>query len=190
MNVFWGLEIDSIDEGRVYYGVDTAGQFEKRPLGQPQPKFTWSIANTFTYKGFDLSIFIQGVHGHQIFNNTGLLLDKRNLTQARNALEGYVYDEIDPTRYTPKVSDRYIEDGDYVRISNITLGYNFKLNNPWVKSLRLYASASNLAVFTNYTGYDPDVSSTKDMNGINSFGIDNTNYPKARTYMVGLNAAF
>ena len=190
MNVFWGYEIDSTVNGRVYYGVDTAGLWESRILGQPQPKFTWGLTNTFAYKNIDLTVFIEGVHGFQIFNNTALLLDKRNLTQARNALPDFVYDEVDAERYTPAVSDRYIENGDYVRISNITLGYNFPIDNVWVQRMRIYASVSNLAVFTKYSGFDPDVSSVKNKNEINSFGIDNTNYPKARTYLLGLNVTF
>jgi TonB-dependent starch-binding outer membrane protein SusC len=191
MNVFYGFVIDSVSSiGRVYYATDSSGIAERRYLGQPQPRFTWSLTNTFTLKGFDLSIFVEGVHGHQIFNNTALLLDKNNLVQAKNAQPVFVYDEIDAVRYAPRVSDRYVEDGDYIRLSNVTLGYNIPIKNSWVKTLRLYISGSNLGIITNYTGYDPDVSSTKDMNNINSFGIDNTNYPKARTYMCGLNASF
>jgi TonB-linked SusC/RagA family outer membrane protein len=192
MNVFYVYAIDSIDNrGRVFYKVDTAtGRYAREYAGQPQPKFTWSLTNNFTYKNFDLSIFIEGVHGNKIFNNTALILDKRNITQARNVLSRYMYDEIDPTQFVTRESDRYIEDGSYVRISNVTLGYNFKMNNKWMSNLRIYASASNLFVFTKYTGYDPDVSSTKNLNNINSFGIDNTNYPKARTFLVGLNVGF
>lgn len=191
MNVFHVFEIDSISPvGRVFYKTDSAGRNARQFLGQPQPKFTWSLTNNFSYGRFDMSVFVEGVHGHQIFNNTALLLDKRNLTQAKNALADFVYDEIDATSYTPRVSDRYIEEGSYVRISNVTLGYNLPLDNEWVKRMRIYASVSNLAVFTNYSGFDPDVSSSRDLNGIKSFGIDNTNYPKSRTYLLGLNVTF
>jgi TonB-dependent starch-binding outer membrane protein SusC len=192
MNVFYVYMIDSIDQlGRVTYKVDTAtGRYAREYVGQPQPKFTWSLTNTVTYKNFDLSIFIEGVHGNKIFNNTGLILDKRNITQARNVLARYMYDEIDPTLFVTRESNRYIEDGSYVRISNVSLGYNFKMNNKYMNSMRIYASVSNLFVFTKYTGYDPDVSSSKNLNNINSFGIDNTNYPKARTILVGLNVGF
>lgn len=191
INVFYAYVIDSISPaGLVVYKTDTAGIVARQYVGQPQPKFTWSLTNTFTFGNFDLSIFIEGLHGHKIFNNTALLLDKRNITQARNALKDFVDDEINPTRYTPRVSDRYIENASSVRISNLTLGYNIPMDNAWVKRMRLYASVSNLFVFTKYSGYDPDVSSVKNLNNINSFGIDNTNYPKARTFMLGLNVAF
>jgi TonB-linked SusC/RagA family outer membrane protein len=191
INVFYVFVIDSIDNtGRVFYKTDTAGTATRRYMGQPQPKFTWSVTNTFTYKRFDLSIFIEGVYGNKIFNNTGLVLDKRNITQAKNTLQHYLDDNIDPTQYTPRVSDRYIENGSYARLSNITLGYNIPMKNNLIRNLRVYASASNVFVITKYTGFDPDVSSTKDLNNINSFGIDNTNYPKARTYLLGLNVTF
>ncbi len=191
INVFYVYMLDSIDNrGRVFYRLDTAGRYAREYVGQPQPKFTWSLTNTITYKNFDLSIFIEGIHGNKIFNNTGLVLDKRNITQSRNVLSDYMYDEIDPTTFVTRESNRYVENGSYVRISNVSLGYNFKLNNQWINTLRVYASASNVFVFTEYTGYDPDVSSTKNMNSINSFGIDNTNYPKARTILLGLNVGF
>jgi iron complex outermembrane receptor protein len=97
---------------------------------------------------------------------------------------------VKATTYTPVISDRYIEDGSYIRLSSVTLGYTFKIKNQWIKSLRMYASGSNLLLITNYKGYDPDVYVNKGLNSVSSFGIDITSYPKARTYMLGLNVTF
>jgi TonB-dependent starch-binding outer membrane protein SusC len=196
INVFYGLVVDSISpRGTIIYkkryldGVKTIYD-SSYYIGNPQPRFTWSFNNSFAYKWFDLSIFIEGVHGNKIFNNTALLLDKTNLNTAGNSLSSFVEDDA-AFNNTPKVSDRYIEDGSYVRISNLTIGYTLDLkNNAYFKRLRVYATGSNLWVFTKYTGYNPDVTNSKNMNEVNSFGIDITSYPKARTYMLGLNVTF
>jgi TonB-dependent starch-binding outer membrane protein SusC len=192
MASFYMVKMDSIDnKGKIYYvknpsGVGDSLMFIESAL----PKFTLGLNNTFRYKNFDFSFFIDAVYGNKIFNNTALLLDKPNLKQSKNALYDFVVDEVSFS-YTPKVSDRYLEDGSYLRLSSATLGYNVKLGKiNWMKNLRLYVSGSNLFVLTNYSGYDPDVSSSADMNGVRSLGIDITNYPKARTVLFGLNVTF
>lgn len=196
MNVFYGLQVDSISPaGDIFYlqtEPDESGRTSDSLtyLGDPQPKFTWSITNTFRYRNFDLSLFIQGKHGNKIFNNTGLLLEKTNLELAQNGLSQYVYDNINYD-LTTEISDRYIEDGSYVRLSNATLGYTFKFENvDWISNLRLYVSGSNLLLFTNYTGFDPDVNSNQEKDGIRSLGVDISSYPKATSIMAGLNVTF
>lgn len=196
MNVFYGLQVDSISpDGDIFYlqtEPDESGNTRDSLafLGNPQPKFTWSVTNTFRYKAFDLSIFVEGKHGHKIFNNTNLLLEKTNLNQAQNALYDYVYDE---TNYdlTTEVSDRYLESGSYVRLSNVTIGYSLDAENiKWMSRFRFYISGSNLLLFTRYKGYDPDVNSNQEKDGVRSLGVDISNYPKARTIMAGVNVTF
>jgi len=199
-NEFYGVKMDSIDKkGNVWY-IKKKGYKNPRSapdsltyLGNPQPKFIWSLTNNFKFMSFDLNVFIDGVYGNKIFNNTALLLDKNNLNQSKNTLRYLFNDKIPTLTYTPTVSDRYVEDGSYMRLSSVTLGYNLNIkSNPWVKKARIYFSGSNLLVMTKYKGYDPDVSNGNrlDRNGVNSFGIDITSYPKARTYVVGLNVTF
>ncbi len=191
INEFYGKRIDSIDKKGTIHFLKAKNKSDSLTyLGNPQPKFTYSITNNFKFKNFDLNIFFNGVYGNKIFNNTAMLLDKQNLNQSKNALSYFVNDNTNSTNAT-NVSNRYIEDGSYFRLSNITLGYNVNIKtNPWIKNVRIYVSGSNLFVITPYKGYDPDVSSTENYNGINSFGIDITNYPKARTYAMGLNVTF
>jgi TonB-dependent starch-binding outer membrane protein SusC len=195
INEFYGNRIVSIDgRGRVQYlksKMGTGFVDSVTYLGSPQPKFTWSLINNFKYGNWDLSIFIEGVHGNKIFNNTALLLDKTNLNQSKNALDYFISDKVNINRYNPAVSDRYIEDGSYIRLSSVTLGYNLNFkNSPWIKRMRIFIQGTNLLLITKYKGFDPDVSSSKDANGINSFGIDITNYPKAITGLAGLNVTF
>ncbi|MBN1598586.1 MAG: TonB-dependent receptor [Bacteroidales bacterium] len=192
MNVFIGFRIDSVDEdGNVYYLQTEDGQDSLTYLGDPQPNFIWGLNNTFRYKNFDLSFFIEGVHGNTVFNNTALLLDKGNVTrQSSNALSDFVYDDIS-FNYGPKVNDRYMEDGSYIRLSNVTLGYTYTVKNlDWLSRVRIYISGNNLLLLTDYSGYDPDVSSSSDMGGVKSYGLDITNYPKSRSFLVGLNVTF
>jgi len=190
LNVFYGYKVDSISpKGAVVYVKGFNKKDTLMYLGDPYPDFTWSLNNTFKWKNFDLTIFIEGVHGNKIFNNTALLLDIPNIGQAKNSLKYFVDDGI--KGYTPKVSDRYIEDGSYIRLSSVRLGYSFDFQNKkYVKQLSLYFSGNNLALITNYKGYDPDVNSSKDMNNVNSFGIDMTNYPKSRSFIFGVNVTF
>ncbi len=191
MASFYMNKVDSIGRnGRIYYLPKTRGGDSLLFLGSALPSSTWGINNTFQYRNFDLSFFIDAVIGNKIFNNTALLLDKSNLRQSKNALREFVEDDANYTNST-RVSDRYLEDGSYLRLSSATLGYNFRIKNfDWFQNARVYISGSNLLVLTNYSGYDPDVSSSVDMNGVRALGIDITNYPKARTFMFGFNIIF
>ncbi|MBN2805961.1 MAG: TonB-dependent receptor [Prolixibacteraceae bacterium] len=191
MASFYLLQFDSVDyRGKMYYTTNTEGRDSSMFMGSALPKFTWGLNNTFSYKNFDLSFFVDAVYGNKIFNNTALLLDKPNMRQSKNSLREYVYDDASFSNST-RVSDRYLEDGSYVRLSSATLGYNVNVKQVnWIQNLRVYVSGSNLLVLTKYSGFDPDVSSSADMNGVRSLGIDITNYPKGRSVMFGLNVTF
>lgn len=194
INVFYGKQITGIDsKGVVHYLQTKAGIDSLTYLGNPSPNFVWSITNTFRYKNWDLSIFVNGVHGNKIFNNTAVLLDKTNINTAHNTLSYFANDNVTTATYTPCVSSRYVTGGSYARLTNMSLGYNFDLKNTtWIKRLRAYITGSNLFVITKYKGFDPDVTSSQPYgsNGVNSFGIDNGNYPKPRTFLFGINASF
>jgi len=92
---------------------------------------------------------------------------------------------------TPKFSSKYIEDGSFIRLSNATLGYHFSFNKTsWVHSLRVYITGSNLILITKYSGYDPEVNTNAQYDGVPSLGMDYTGYPHARTIQFGVNAQF
>jgi iron complex outermembrane receptor protein len=193
MGTFYLYKTDSISsiDGRQYYIRNPSGVGDSLFfISSALPKFTMGINNTFRYKNFDLSFFIDVVYGNKIFNNTAVLLEKTNLRQASNALTDFANDATGFYNSTRK-SDRYLEDGSYMRLANVTLGYNFNLSEvSWIQNARIYVSGSNLLLLTKYTGYDPDVSSNADLNDVRSIGIDLTSYPKARTFLVGLNVTF
>jgi hypothetical protein len=159
-------------------------------IGNPNPDFIYSLNNRFSYKNFELSIFLQGVYGNKIFNgnrvfNTGMSIAKNQSTRVLKRWTGPGTSTVPRAVFSDpndnmRDSNRYIENGTYLRIKNVTLKYNFPIRliqNIHVSSLQIYASVRNLYTFTKYTGFDPEV-------GIN--GIDNEVYPVARTITMGI----
>lgn len=168
---------------------------DRTVIGNPSPKWIFSMNNNLSYKGFDLSIYLQGVSGNDIFNannitNEGMAGAANQTTAVLNRWTGegtsYVMPRAvlnDPAKNN-RVSGRWVEDGSYLRIKNITLGYNFP--KKWIKKLtlenaRLFVSCDNVATITGYSGFDPEV----DING-----IDNNRYPISRTLSLGVNFNF
>ena len=178
---------------------------DKKIIGNPNPDFFGGITNTFSYKGFDLSIMGQYSYGNDIFNyNLFTILsgsgDSNNGSADWNRRWRNPGDVTDVPRPTPAdldngtVSDRFVEDGSFFRIRNITLGYTLPttvLEKLKLKSLRIYATVQNAYVFTNYRGYDPEVSSSP--GGANQglvYGFDYGSYPQPRIFTGGVNLTF
>ncbi|BDD07379.1 SusC/RagA family TonB-linked outer membrane protein [Aureibacter tunicatorum] len=183
---------------------------DRQIIGDPNPDFYGGINNTFRYKGFDLSVFMTFSYGNDIYNanmtnfyhpefgrlNINYLAETANRWSPSNPIQNGPAEvpSVDNRwnqLYSGKMfNSSYIEDGSYLRIKNITLGYQLpqsllsKLN---INSLRVSATVDNLWVFSKYSGYDPEVSIR---NGAMYKGIDNSAYPRSRTYTVGVNMNF
>jgi len=185
--------------------VDTDGDgvvttADKHNLGNAQPKFTASFSNTITYRNLDLSVFLQGSFGNKIFNLLQQQLEKTTTTQNVSTVLLDRWDSLsNPDGKFPKVvnapvvqvADVYIEDGSYLRLKNITLGYNFSkdiASKILAKQIRLYISVQNLLTISNYRGVDPEAN-FYDQNNLQQ-GIDYGVYPNYRTYTVGVNVTF
>jgi TonB-linked SusC/RagA family outer membrane protein len=164
-------------------------------IGNPGPRFIFAMNNTFSYKGFDLSIFLQGVEGNDIFNANRIYQEGMSVAQnqTKEVLNRWRPDNTgtsipraifnDPNKNT-RVSDRFIEDGSYLKIKNITLGYNLPatiISKAKLQTARIYLSAQNVYTFTSYAGFDPEV-------GVG--GIDLNVYPVTRTISAGINLIF
>ena len=161
-------------------------------IGNPNPKFIYAMNNSFSYKGFDLSIFLQGVNGNKIFNANNIYQEGMSTAQNQTVRTLDRWEGEGTSNYMPRaiygdpnqnarVSNRYIEDGSYLRIKNLTLGYtlpNAVAQRINFSSVRFYASCVNLATFTHYSGFDPEV-------GTN--GVDYSVYPVTRTISIGIN---
>jgi TonB-linked SusC/RagA family outer membrane protein len=171
---------------------------DKHNLGSSQPKFTYGFSNTISYKGFDLSFLLQGSYGNKLFNQFEQIAEKPTLAlnAAGTLANRWTVDNpngLNPRATNspvPQVIDRYVEDASYLRLKNLTLGYN--LPKEWIskihlKQFRVYVGAQNLFTITHYTGYDPEANY---FDGDNTKqGIDFGVYPAVRTYLVGVNLA-
>ena len=153
--------------------------------GNAQPDLLYGWSNTFTYKQFDVNFFVRGVYGNQILNATLANLNVPYGSTATN-LPVFSLGESANDDRAYLLSDRYIENGSYLRLDNATLGYTVPLKSTYIKNIRLYASVNNVFVITKYRGIDPEIN----MGGLTP-GIDNNNfYPKTRSFLLGLNASF
>ena len=204
-------------------------EYDRTDIGSPMPDFTFGWTNTFRYKGFDLSLFINGSVGNKVMNYMSInlthmnslwvnQLDKINDRAKLAPIDPSIiysdgtqwYDHIENVRVinpgtglpratlndpndNDRISDRYIEDGSYVRLKNITLGYTFPkkwIQKAGIENLRVYANIQNLLTITDYSGYDPEIgASTADSKGY-TYGIDNGRYPSPTVYSFGLNVSF
>ena len=168
--------------------TSTAGETNLTKTGSAQPKLTYGWNNTLTYKNWSLNLFFQGVLGNQIFNALRAQYSSISLlTSGKNVLQSVATEQrfTDVNAQVP--SDRYIENGSYLRLKTLSLAYNFGNFGKWVNNLTLYATCNNIFTVTGYSGTDPEVS----LGGLEP-GIDwsNTYYPNTRTYMVGLKVNF
>lgn len=161
-------------------------------LGNGLPKYIFGFTNSFTFKGFDLNIFFQGVQGNKVYNGSRVSLETSDPStnfSKRNVLDHWTATNPSNERAsirqwrTPNVFDYYLEDGSFVRLKNVSLGYQVPVNGKWIKKARVYVSAQNLFVITSYLGYDPEVNGSFNSNTV--YGVDNYNYPPARTFLVG-----
>lgn len=197
---FWGYKSIGIDEDGhwIIEGVDGSPKpiaeqqpEDKKVLGNGLPKWYLNWNNTFQYKQFDLAISMRGAFGFQILNMPEMNYAAPVSLGLGNVMEK-AFDNVYGKR--PLASDQelqyvsyYVQDGDYWKIDNITIGYTPAIKqNRWIKGLRIYGSVSNLATITGYSGIDPEVNVT----GLTP-GIDHIyRYPSARTFTVGINLNF
>jgi TonB-linked SusC/RagA family outer membrane protein len=165
-------------------------------IGNPNPSFTYGFNNTVTWKGFDLNVFVQGSQGNKIYNQNRYLLESAlygnssgsTRVLARWTGPGTSNDvpraiATDPNQNL-RVSSYYLEDGSYLRIKTLTLGYTLPkaiLDRIYTKQVRVYVSAQNLLTLTKYTGFDPEVGSR---------GVDLGIYPQPRVFLAGVNVGF
>jgi iron complex outermembrane receptor protein len=169
--------------------------YDRLPIGTALPNRTFNLYFTLAYKGFDLAANFNGVSGNKIYDNTAnsnfykLLLSKGVNTTP----EAIKYPEEAKTNDAP-ISSRFVKDGKYFRFNNLAIGYNFnpgKLGlSKWVSAIRVSLTGQNIFVITPYDGYDPEVNIDRQDGGVSSFGIDYISYPKARSFLFGLNVTF
>lgn len=189
-----------------YKDVNNDGKIDGNdmiPIGNANPTFTWGWNTNLAFSNFDLNIFFNGVQGNNIWNLTRYLilstgsdvkyptskeiLDHWTPSNMNTSIPGF-----SPTSATQFQSSQYMENGSFVRLANITLGYNFSSSilRKWkINNARIYLSAQNMFVITKYKGEDPELFNTGTSSDV-AAGIDNGTYPAFRTYTVGIKLGF
>ncbi len=200
---FFGYIFDGVNplNGEVIFrDVNKDGSItaeDRTIIGNAMPDYTFGLTNTFSYKGFSLDALFTGSQGNDILNATRIDLEQMIGPQNQSTA---VLDRWTPTNTNtdmPRVGDtnsalvssKYVEDGSYVRLKSLTLGYNFKNGLLGLKTVKLYATGQNLITWTNYSGFDPEVGSSNDNRGVGR-GIDYGTYPQVRTFIIGLKTSF
>lgn len=167
-------------------------------IGNPFPDFTYGLSANFAYKGFEFNVFFQGVQGNEIYNGTRAIWAnmfdlKNNLTEVLERWRGEGTSNTVPRaiKFDPsqngRVSSRWVEDGSYLRLKNLTIGYNLPhklLRKLSIQNLKIYVTGVNLLTFTNYKGVDPEI--VENGSNVKFAGIDYATYPMARTISFGL----
>lgn len=168
---------------------------DRTVIGNPNPNWLFSMVNNFSWKGLELSVYLQGVSGNDIFNvndltGEGMASAHNQTASVRYRWVGYGTSTVVPRavfgdpNHNARISDRFVEDGSYLRLKNISLSYT--LPSRWTEKIRIenarvYFSCENVATLTKYSGFDPEV-------GIN--GLDDNRYPISRTFSLGVNFNF
>lgn len=160
-------------------------------VGSAIPTFNFGITNNVSVGNFNFSMFWNGVSGNYIYNNTAnAIFTKGNLRNGRNVTVDVSNSAENPLN-PPLVSTRFLENGAFARLSNLTVGYTIPLKGSTaVRNLRLSLTGQNLLLITGYSGVDPEVNTNKSLDGIPSLGIDYTSFPSQRIVTFGISAGF
>jgi TonB-linked SusC/RagA family outer membrane protein len=200
---FYGYWSDGVDPetGELKYrditGEGEVNVSDRDFIGDPNPKFTFGMTNSFSYKGINLSILLQGSYGNDIFNASRIetegMYDGKN--QSVRVLDRWrrpgMETQIPKAGYDMKISSYFVEDGSFLRVKNIILSYDVsaKFMKKWgIGRIQPYLSVTNLFTLTRYTGFDPEVNQWGNSGSVQ--GIDWGTYPQTKSLTVGLNVEF
>ncbi|WP_025142021.1 SusC/RagA family TonB-linked outer membrane protein [Pedobacter jeongneungensis] len=205
--VYNQLYVDPQTGNAVYEDADHNGVINANdivPVGNALPKFNGGLTNNLSYKGFDLSVFFNFVYGNKVYNNNNYFLEGGGTRDANRAMDVYQLDRWQKPgditnmprltaygqNYTLSPTSRNIEDGSFLRLSNVTLGYNLPkdfIKKAKMASVRIYASGSNLWLWTKYKGPDPEINVSSSATVL---GYDLGTPPVPRTFQIGANITF
>lgn len=176
---------DGVEIGTFYVPTDNGDgtSTEREIQGSAIPNFVYGLSSYMNFSGFDFSFNLSGVAGNQIYNATDNFLTNFGGNLSTRVAEAGTL--------PPGASSFFLESGSFLRLNNATLGYSIPSGTlSWLNRARIYVSGQNLFLITDYTGYDPEVNSATGVGGNLSYGIDFASYPRARTFLFGINVDF
>jgi iron complex outermembrane receptor protein len=183
----------------IYFDKDKNGSTytdnDRIAAGTALPNLIYSFYGGITVKSFDFNFNMNGVSGNKVYDLTAnSTFTKVNLSRNGNTTAEAIAEPNESASNAAPISTRYLKNGAYLRMNNMSLGYNFNTSklgiNRWVSNLRLFVTGQNLFVITDYNGYDPEVNTDRNVAGVTSYGIDYLSYPKAKSIIFGLNLSF
>ena len=201
---FYGYISDGVDPetgNLIYRDLDNSGvggnPGDQTFIGDPNPDFTFGLTNDFSWKGFNLNIFLQGSYGNDVYNASRMetegMFDAKNQTTVvlnRWKIPGQITN-VPKAGFNMKNSTYFVEDGSYLRVKTVTLSYNIKakfLSKAGITRLQPYFTANNLLTWTRYSGMDPEVNQWGNSGAVQ--GIDWGTYPQSKSFVFGVNINF
>jgi TonB-linked SusC/RagA family outer membrane protein len=200
---FYGYISDGVDPETgelMYRDINGDGKItssDRTYIGDPNPDFTFGMTNTLSYKGFSLSIFLQGSYGNDIYNASkmemmGMYDGKNQITDVlrRWQIPGQITD-VPKAGFDMKNSSYFVEDGSYLRVKDVTLSYDFSgkwMQKAHISKIQPYFTVTNLLTWTGYTGMDPEVNQWGNSGAVQ--GIDWGTYPQTKSFTLGVNVVF
>lgn len=195
MKDFVGINDEGFNEFRDVVPDGESLDNDRIAAGSALPDLIYAFFLNLKYKNLTLGMNFNGVSGNKIYNHTAMTLFSRGqLSRNRNATDFATEFPNEDISNSNEVSTRYLEDGDFLRLNNATLAYTLNpqkgMFGDYVNSIRFSITGQNLFVISDYSGFDPEVNTGNEIDGIQTFGIDRFTYPTPRTFLFGLNVSF
>ncbi|WP_419213973.1 SusC/RagA family TonB-linked outer membrane protein [Maribacter sp. X9] len=195
MKDFIGIGDDGLNQYRDVNGDGEVLDDDRIAAGSALPNVLYAFYLKFDYKNFDLGFNFNGVSGNKIYNHTAMSSFSRGqLSRNLNTTDFAIQFPNEDNSNSNEVSTRYLEDGSFLRLNNATLGYNLLASkiglDDYVNAIRFTLTGQNLFLITDYSGYNPEVNTGDQIDGIQTFGIDRYTYPSPRTVLFGVNVSF
>ncbi len=192
IGTFFGRQFTGYDSNgmETYLDEDGVDGADLVVIGNAQPDFIFGFTNNLRWGAFDASLTLRGVVGNDILNNTAAEFSYPSSAPGLNVLRTAIENTQISRSLAPQFSSRWIEDGSYLRLDNINIGYTIGTENTLLQRARVYVTGQNLFVLTNYSGFDPEVRTNTNQGGTAPIGIDYLAYPRPRTFQLGASISF
>ncbi|MBZ9630060.1 TonB-dependent receptor [Salegentibacter sp. LM13S] len=193
LGTFYGRQFTGYNEEgmETYLDEDGVEGADLVVIGDAQPDFVYGFSSNVRWRNFDASVTFRGVVGNDIMNNTAAEFSYPLSAPGVNVLESAIENTEISRSQTPQISSKWIEDGSYLRLDNLNIGYTLKPGDDSVlKRARFYITGQNLFVITNYSGFDPEVRTNTNAGGTAPIGIDYLAYPRPRIFQLGTSLSF